>query len=191
MRADADAASASQVALPSQRTQRLVDRRRPNVEMPRECLGAPAGGRRVDEAVEDLPLAVPIDAASNHCRSSIATTAARCPASACKTSRTAIAIARGSTASDAASSRRSAASSARRRGADSCGRTSSSTSSNRSPSPTCARPRSASAGRDASTQRPCSRAAATAARQSIDFPIPGSPSSTSPTTRSAGASRST
>ena len=56
--------------------------------------------------------------------------------------------------------------------------TSSMTSSSRSPSPTRPRPRSASAGREERTLKPCARACSTPASQSVDFPIPASPSST-------------
>ena len=59
------------------------------------------------------------------------------------------------------------------------GSTSSRTSSNRSPSPACARLRSASDGRAARTRIPRARACSTPASQSVDLPIPGSPSSTS------------
>ena len=91
--------------------------------------------------------------------------------------RTATPSARGSTGRPAASSTRSATSSARRCGAVSEGRTSSRAPSNRSPRPAWARPRSDSAGREESTRSPRPRAASTAALQSVDFPIPASPSS--------------
>src|SRR5207247_6993404 len=45
--------------------------------------------------------------------------------------------------------------------------------------PTCPRARAASAGSDDRTVNPCARACSTPASQSVDFPIPASPSSTS------------
>ena len=57
--------------------------------------------------------------------------------------------------------------------------TSSTTPSSRSASPTWPRACSASAGRDDRTVSPCARACSTPASQSVDLPIPASPSSTS------------
>ena len=109
--------------------------------------------------------------------------------SAASVSRTATATARGSTGSPAASSRRVAISSARLLGGRSSGSVSSRTPSSRSPSPAYASVLSASAGRDERTRRPRSRACSTAASQSVDFPIPASPSSKSAPGASRGSSR--
>jgi hypothetical protein len=117
--------------------------------------------------------------ASSHWTSSIAITRVPCALNPWSAPRTATASARGSTGSPDASSTRSAISSARRCGAVNSGRTSSRTPSNRSPSPACARARSASAGRDERTRKSRARASSTPASQSVDLPMPGSPSSTS------------
>ena len=60
---------------------------------------------------------------------------------------------------------------------------------NRSPRTTLASRRSVSAGRDAITVKPRSRAAATAAIQSVDFPIPAAPSMTNARGPAADRSR--
>ena len=122
------------------------------------------------------------DDASSQWESSTATRTGPRSASRSSTPRTATANARRSTGSP--DSRRSATSSARRRGAGSSGRTSSRTFSNRSNSPTLASDCSASAGRAARTWNPRTRASSRPAAQSIDFPMPASPSST----RAAGPS---
>ena len=59
------------------------------------------------------------------------------------------------------------------------GSTSSTIGSRRSPRPAYVSPRSGSEGRDDSTCNPSARAYSTAASQSVDFPIPASPSRTS------------
>ncbi len=115
--------------------------------------------------------------ASSHWTSSTAIRTGSRPERAWRTLRTATPSARRSTASPG--SRRSATSSARRCGGGRSGRTSSRTSSKRSPSPTWASPRSASAGRDERTRKPRLSASWSPAAQSIDFPMPGSPSSRS------------
>jgi hypothetical protein len=115
---------------------------------------------------------------SSHWTSSIAITTGSRLLRASSAPRTPTASARRSTGSPEASSTSSATSRARRLGALSIGRTSSRTPSNRSPSPALASPRSASAGRDERTRRP-RRASSIPASQRVDFPTPGSPSSTS------------
>ena len=120
----------------------------------RRRAGRAAGARCVAPSLRSANASAAADDASNHWRSSIATSSGPSSASSCSALRVAIPSARGSTASASASSSRSATSSARRLGAGSDGRTSSRTSSSRSPSPACASPRSASAGRDERTRNP-------------------------------------
>src|SRR5262245_31721493 len=119
------------------------------------------------------------DEGSSHWTSSTPTTTGSRSLSAARTSRTATESALWSTGSSGDSSSSSATSRARRRGGARPARTSSRTPSNRSPSPACGRPRSASEGRVVRTRRPCAAAYSTPASQSVDFPMPGSPSSTS------------
>jgi hypothetical protein len=125
---------------------------------------------------------------SSHWTSSIASETGPSAARTCSALRTATPSVRGS-APSAPSSTRSATSSARRLGAGSTGSTLSSTSSNRSPRPAWGSPRSASEGRAERTRSPRARAASTPASQSVDFPIPASPSSTSAAGPSAAWSR--
>ena len=116
------------------------------------------------------------DEASSHWRSSIASTS---PSSARSSSalRTATPSARWSTG-PLLRPRRAAPPRAPGAGAASApADVSSRTPSSRSPRPTCASARSDSAGRVESTRSPRPRASSTAARQSVDFPIPASPSS--------------
>jgi len=118
------------------------------------------------------------DESSNHWRSSTATRTGSASVSSCSELRTAIPSAAGSTPSGAASVRSSATSSARRLGGGSSGSSWSTTSSRRSASPAWASPHSASAGREQRTRNPCARACSTPSDQSVDFPMPASPSST-------------
>ena len=124
---------------------------------------------------------------SSHWTSSIATRSGPGSASSCSTSRTATARARSIDGLvgpllqqrdlERPPPRRAAARAASRRA----------TSSRRSPRPACASPRSASAGRDASTTQARARACSTPARQSVDLPIPASPSRTSAAGPSCGS----
>ena len=70
------------------------------------------------------------------------------------------------------------------------GSTSSRASSNRSPRPACPSVRSDSTGRAVRTRSPRARARSTVSRQSVDFPIPASPSSAIPAGPLPGARRS-
>ena len=127
---------------------------------------------------------------SSHWTSSIATRSGPRSASSCSdVADRDCERARSSTGSSASSSRaarpRAPAAAAAERGQ----RSRRATSSRRSPSPACASPRSASAGRDDEHPRPRARARSTAACQSVDLPIPASPSRTSTAGPSCGSSR--
>ena len=106
--------------------------------------------------------------------------AVRRSASSCNALRVAIPSARGSTAIVGRALRRGARPRARAASAPEvrAGRRRARPRTDRR-GPTCASPRSASAGRDERTRIPASRACSTPASQSVDFPIPASPSSTS------------
>src|SRR5580765_1544960 len=116
--------------------------------------------------------------ASSQCASSIATSTVVDEASSRSAPSSARPTPRWSGARPRGSSSRSATSSACRRGSGRSASTSSSTSSSRSPSAAYESCASLPAGRHASTRNPRSRAASTAACQSVVFPMPGSPSST-------------
>ena len=132
---------------------------------------------------------VAADDGSIHWSSSIASSTVRSFASTGSNVAIATPSARASTGRLVSSRISSADSKAWRRGAASATSSSGPTSWNRSPRTTLASTRSVSAGRDASTVKPRSRAAATAAIQSVDFPIPAAPSMTSARGPAADRSR--